>query len=261
MTKWRLRVFWAILLAFGTVWAVKSYLGSLEETVPVVLTTREIPARTEITAEMIKVVQVNRTDRDRLAPDAFSSAEEVLGRYTRQPVAAGEILRNRPGELAEHEVRPAVYPGEGALADFLPPGTRAVTVKVDQQGVLGQHVQRGDRVDLVFTSKSDGTGGVYASLIVQQVTVLHIEQDPAMPDEVLVTLLVTAEQAVQISLAKRTGDIDLVLNPPDPGDPVNLRAISPLLFTGQTAAAPVSASQKKEPAEEMATTAPQGTGR
>lgn len=260
MAKWRLRVFWAVLLALGTIWAVKSYLGSLEETAPVVLTTREIPARTEITAEMIKVVQVNRTDRERLAPDGFSSAEEVLGRYTRQAVAAGEILRNRPGELTEQEVRPALYGGEGALADFLPPGTRAVTVKMDQEGVLGQHVQPGDRVDLVFTSKTDGTGGVYASLIVQQVMVLHIERDPEMPDEVLVTLLVTTEQAVQVSLAKRTGDIDLVLNPPDPGDPVQLRAVSPLLFTGQAGSAPLPADKQAEPAGKSAAQAPQGTG-
>jgi Flp pilus assembly protein CpaB len=243
MAKWRLRLFWAFLLAVLTVWTAKSYLGALEETAPLIVTTREIPARTRITPDMIKVIEVKQADRDRIAADAFSSADQVLGRYSRHAITAGEILRDRPGDLTDREIRPAGYPGEGALAEFLPPGTRAVTVKTDREGVLGKHVQSGDRVDLVFTSKADSTGGVYASLVVQQVAVLHIERDPEMPDEVLVTLLVTAEQAVQISLAKRTGDLDLVLTPPDPGDPVQVRAVSPLVFTGQPGAPPLPAGK------------------
>lgn len=244
MVKWRLRVVWALLLAVGTIWAVKTYLTSLEETASVVLTRGAIPARAQITAEMVKVVTVKESDLSKLAADAFSSPDQVVGRYARRSIPAGEILRERLSDLSTEEIRPASFSGEGALAEFLPPGSRAITVKMDQEGVLGEHVQRGDRVDLVFTSKSDSTGGVYASLVVQQVTVLSIDHNPDAPDEVLVTLLVSAEQAVQVSLAKRTGDLDMVLNPPDAGDPVQVRAISPLLFTAQAEAAPLPAQNE-----------------
>ena len=242
MAKWRLRLFWAGVLAVFTAWAVSSYLGSLQEKASLVLAAQEIPARTQITREMVRVVEINKADLESLAPDSFHSADQVVGRYARRSIPAGEILRDRRGDLTEPGMTPASgYAGEGALADFLPPGTRAVTVKVDQEAILGEHVRRGDRVDMVFTSKSDSTGGVYASLVVQQVTVLSIDRNEDDPDDILVTLLVTGQQAVQIALAKRTGDVDLVLNPPDPGDPLEVRAVSPLIFTRQADPAPAPA--------------------
>lgn len=233
MAKWRLRLFWAAISALLTTWGVNAYLSSLRETATVVIAAEEIPVRTQITREMVRVLEVNQKDMGRLAPDAFESPEEVIGRYARRSIPAGDILRRRPGDLTDpNGSGKAGYTGEGALADFLPPGTRAIAVKVDPEGVLGQHIRRGDRVDLIFTSKSDSTGGVYSSLIIQQVTVLSIDRNEDAPDDVLVTLLVSGEQAVQITLAKRTGDVDLVLNPPDPGDRLSVGAVSPLAFAG-----------------------------
>lgn len=244
MARWRLRLFWAALLAIATAWGIKAYLGSLQATEPVVIAAKEIPARSQITADMLKVVSVGKRDRQHLAADAFRSLGEVVGQHARRRIEAGEILRNRPADFATPgEARPGARPGDGALADFLPPGTRAASLKADQQAVLGSHVRPGDRVDLVFTSKSDATGGVYSSLLMQQVLVLDIERAPeSAPDqEVLVTVLVTAEQAVDLALAKRTGVVDLALNPPDPGDPVTQRVTSPLKFAGQPGAGKVLA--------------------
>lgn len=247
--KWRLRLFWATLVAIFTAFGVKAYLGSLQATEPVVLAAREIPARTRITADMLTVVQVNRTDKKRLADNAFPSIDEAVGRSARRRIEVGEVLRNRPADITEPGVvREGAQPGEGALADFLPPNTRAIGLKVDQQAVLGSHIRPGDKVDLVFTSKSDSTGGVYASLLMQQVQVLDIERAPEdQPDkEVIVTLLLTVEQAVDVALAKRTGVVDLVLNPPDPGAPVPHQVISPLKFTGQPDAGPVKAGSPEQ---------------
>ena len=243
--KWRLRLFWAALAAIITTFGVKGYLDSLLETEPVILAAKEIPARAQITADMLTVVQVHRTDKQRLADNAFSAVDEVVGRNSRRRIEAGEVLRNRPSDFTEPwAVHQGAKPGDGALADFLPPNTRAVGLKVDQQAVLGSHIRPGDKVDLVFTSKSDSTGGVYASMLMQQVQVLDIERAPEdQPDkEVIVTLLLTVDQAVDVALAKRTGVVDLVLNPPDPGAPVPQRVTSPLKFTGQPDARPVKAA-------------------
>lgn len=253
MVKWRLRVFWALLLAVVSIWTVKSYLTSLEETAPVLLATQEIPARAQITAEMVKVVVVKKSDLSQLAADALSSPDQVVGRYARRLIPQGEILRDRSSDFTTEAIRPAAYEGEGALADFLPSTARAVTVKLDAQGVLGQHVKPGDLVDLVFTSKTDSTGGVYSALVVQQVFVLSLDRNPDDEEEVLVTLLVTLDQALQVSLAKRTGDLDLVLNPPDPGRPTRIPPISPLQFANQGAD-----DQMEEVAEETQLEQPAG---
>ncbi|HYF79907.1 MAG TPA: Flp pilus assembly protein CpaB [Symbiobacteriaceae bacterium] len=253
MGKWRLRLFWAALVAIITALGVKGYLGSLQETEPIVLAAVEIPARTLITADMLQVVEVNRIDKQRLADNAFASLDEVVGRSARRRIEAGEVLRNRPGDFTEPgAVRAAATPGEGALADFLPPDTRAIGLQVDQQAIIGNHIRPGDRVDLIFTSKSDSTGGVYSSLLMQQVQVLDIERAPAdQPEkEVIVTLLLTVEQAVDVALAKRTGVVDLVLNPPDPGAPAPQRVTSPLKFTGQPDAGPVKAATAQPPQPE-----------
>lgn len=232
MAKWRLRLIWAVLAALVTVWGVNAYLASLRQSEPVLVAATEIPARAQITADMLTVVHVNRTDRTQLAKASFRSKDEVVGRYARRRIEPGEVLMNRPGDFTESTQQITVYSGELPMAETLPPDTRAETVKLDQQAVLGKHVRVGDRVDLIFTSKSDSTGGVYSSLLLQQVQVLDIQRPPEdEPDkEVLVTFLVTAEQAVDLALAKRTGTIDLSLTPPDPGEPIRPRTAGPLGF-------------------------------
>lgn len=239
IAKWRLRLVWAVLLALATTWGVKSYLTALQETEPVLIAMREIPARAALTPDMVSVVQVSRLDRDSLAPDAFRSFDELSGRNARRRIEVGEVLRNRPSDFTNPgEVGVGRRTGDGALADFLPAETRAVTLKLDQQGVMGSHIRPGDHVDVIFTSKSDATGGVYASLILQQITVLHIAYAPeSEPDrDVLVTLLVTPQQAVDAALAKRTGTVDLALSPSDATHAVEARVTSPLHFVGSMTA-------------------------
>ena len=222
----------ALLLGVATVFGVKSFLDSLQATEPVVIAAREIPERAVITSDMVTIVQVNRGERARLAADSFGSKEQVLGRYARRRIDAGEVLRNRPGDLTESPYGVTVRIGMMPLAESLPSDTRAVAVKLDRQAVLGQQVRIGDYVDLIFTSKSDSTGGVYSTMLIQQVRVLNIEQPADSVDgEVLVTFLVNPAQSVDVSLAKRTGTIDLALNPPDPGDPIDPWPSSPLKFT------------------------------
>lgn len=234
IAKWRLRLFWALLFALATTWGVRSYLTALQETEPVLIAIKEIPARAAITPDMVSVVQVSRLDRSSLAPDAFQSPDELSGRNARRRIEVGEVLRNRAVDFTEPgAVGAGRRPGDGALADFLPADTRAVTLRLDQQGVMGQHIRPADRVDVIFTSHSDATGGVYASLILQQVTVLYIAYAPdSEPDrDVLVTLLVTPQQAVDAALAKRTGTVDLALSPPDALQAA-ARVSSPLHFVG-----------------------------
>lgn len=231
VAKWRLRLVWAGIAAVVAAVGISRYLGSLQDTVPVVVATKEIPARTAITEDMLTIVHVNRSDRAVLARDAFEAKFEVVGRYARRRIESGEVLRNRSSDLTTSQGA-AEFRAEMPLAEVLPPESRAVTLKLDRQAVLDQHLRAGDLVDVVFTSKSDSTGGVYSSLILQQLYVLDIHRPTAddPEQEYLVTLLVYPHQAVDLALAKRTGTVDLVLNPPDPSELVDDRVTSPLQF-------------------------------
>lgn len=239
MAKWRLRLIWAMVAAVIATIGASSYMNSLRDTVPVVVAAREIPARAAVTADMLSIVQVNRSDRTQLAKDAFGSTDQVIGRFARRMIEPGEVLRNRRSDFTESQGEIVVSDGTMPLAEALPPGARAITLSLDRQAVMDQHVRVGDQVDVVFTSKSDSTGGVYSSLLFQQVKVLDLRR-PAEDDpdqNYMVTVLVSLEQAVDLALAKRTGTIDLVLNPPDPGAPTAQRVTSPLQFTGTSAPA------------------------
>src|SRR6266852_9262733 len=57
------------------------------EQADVVVAAQDIPARTKVTGELFKVVQVPREIK---LPQALSKVEEVDGRYTVFPIAAGE---------------------------------------------------------------------------------------------------------------------------------------------------------------------------
>lgn len=180
---------------------------------------------------MIKVVHVRLVDRNELFPDGFWEKESLVGRYARRRIEPGEVLRNRPGDFTTD----AGFVGSGAempLAETLPLDARALTISVDLQAVLDHHVRSGDLVDLIFTSKSDSTGGVYASSLIRQVYVLDIRHPIAneIDTDVLVTLLVTPEQAVYVALAKRTGTIDLALSPPERNETAAPVTASPLDF-------------------------------
>lgn len=221
---------------------VRAYLSSVQQTVPVLIAVTEIPARAEVTAEMIKVVHVRLVDRNQLFPDGFWERDSLVGRYARRRIEPGEVLRDRPGDFTTH----AEFVMSGAempLAETLPVDTRALTISMDRQAVLDHHVRAGDLVDLIFTSKSDSTGGVYASSLIHQVYVLDIRHPSAneIDTDILVTLLVTPEQAVYVALAKRTGTIDLALSSPERSEAAAPVTASPLQFIHR--AEPVSAEE------------------
>lgn len=238
MGRWRLRLFWALVLGAVAALGTNAYLQSLHETAPVVIAAGDIPARAEITADLLKVVEVSRSARDALAAGGFDTPAAVIGRYARQPIAKGSILRDDPAWLtAPGEVQSGPA-GQGAMADFLPGGTRAVSVLVDRQAVVGRHIQTGNLVDIIFTSTTEATGGVYAGLVLQQIEVLDITAGGDGDSRLLVTLLLTPAQAVELTLAKRTGSIDLALVAADPGEPISLPPLSPLRFAAQTEVSP-----------------------
>jgi pilus assembly protein CpaB len=167
---------------------------------------------------------------------SFASVDDIVGRGVIQPVQANELLTEN--KLAPKEA------GAG-LSPTIPPGMRALSVKVnDVIGVAGFTVP-GARVDVVVVVKERDNS--MARVVVSNLQVLtagtryDIEQakdGKPMPSNV-VTLLVTPDQAERITLAQINGSITLVLRNPLDVTPTQTNGIRMAGLMGTPSTAPV----------------------
>jgi pilus assembly protein CpaB len=143
---------------------------------------------------------------------AFTRTEDLVGRGLIQPVVANEVFL--PAKLASKEA------GAG-LPPIIPPGYRALSVRVnDVIGVAG-YVLPGTHVDVVATvNPTMQPTDVTSRLVLANVQVLasgtKIEQDEKnKPIQVsVVTLLVNPDEAEKLTLASTEGKIQLALRNP-----------------------------------------------
>lgn len=209
-------VAFALVVALGASYVVyrqleRSMLSSAAKSSPKILVAgRDLPVGTLLKHEDFKMVEWQGT------PPAYAvvKADEAVGRGVIANIYAGEPLN--PSRLA------ATGAG-GGLAATIPPGKRAVAVRVnDVVGVAG-FVSPGMRVDLLASGNppnAPGNQGTVTRTVLQNIEVLsagqNIQKDAeGKPVAVqVVNLLVTPEQAEVLSLASSDTKIQLVLRNP-----------------------------------------------
>jgi pilus assembly protein CpaB len=157
---------------------------STEGLVPVVVAAKDIAAGTEISEEMVKVVEV---PDESVVVGGYSKALLVIGEVTNVAIAAGEqVSGSKVGAL------------ENPAADSRPPPLmlpekRAMSVNIEPVA-SGERVRPGDRVDILAANDDAGT----AMTLVQNVEVLAIARSSARPpsQEIreTVTVAVDADQ-------------------------------------------------------------------
>lgn len=171
----------------------------------VVTASQPLPVGATIRREELKLTKI---PVDLFPHGGFSKVEEVIDR----PVVSN-ILLDEPvleGRLAAR--------GSGSgLAPIIPPGMRAVSVRVnDVVGVAG-FVLPGMRVDVLVTGRPPNYSGTITATVLQNIVVLSAGQtlQPESRGQAInapvVTLLVTPEQAETLTLAGNEGRIQLVL--------------------------------------------------
>jgi pilus assembly protein CpaB len=165
---------------------------------------------------------------------SFSRPEDLIGRGLIQPVAMNEPFL--PAKLASKEA------GAG-LPPVIPPGYRAVSVRVnDVVGVAG-YVLPGTHVDVVVTinptaQPNDVTSKVVLTNVLVLASGTKIEQsENNKPIQVsVVTLLVSPDEAEKLTLGATEGKIQLALrNPLDKTAPAT-PGIKPAPLVGSGAA-------------------------
>src|SRR5947209_13733062 len=145
---------------------------------------------------------------------ATSRPQDMVGRGVITPIYAKEPLI---------ESRLAPRGAGGGLAAMIPPGMRAVAVHVNEVVGVAGFVVPGLHVDVLISGNSPGGNGNLGTLtktMLQNIEVLSAGQDfkkdaEGKPVSVqVINLLVTPEQAEQLSLASSQTTIQLILRNP-----------------------------------------------
>jgi len=138
----------------------------------------------------------------------FSRIEDVLERPVISPIQPDEPII---------EARIAARGSGGGLSPLIPPGLRAISVRVnDVVGVAG-FVLPGMRVDVLVTGLPPGHEGMMTATVLQNITVLsagqtiQVDAKSQSINTPVVTLLVTPAQAEALTLANNEGKIQLIL--------------------------------------------------
>jgi pilus assembly protein CpaB len=216
----RMRVFIVLALAVvagGTfAFATYRYIQQIPAktvslpTRPVVVAATNLDIGAEIAKKDVRAID---WPADSVPAGSFSNPDELVGRGMIMPVIPNEPIL--PNKIASKD--------EGAgLPPAIPPGMRALSVRVnDVIGVAG-YVLPGTRVDVVATvSPTDQHTDITSKVILPNVQVLaagtKIERDgdDNKPIAVsVVTLLVDPVQAERLTLASTEGKIQLALRNP-----------------------------------------------
>jgi pilus assembly protein CpaB len=228
----------AVLTGGGLAAGTYSYLRSVPVKTERVPTTTVVVARgdlalaTELKQDDVMAVEWPSSS---VPEGAFKDPAEVVGRGLVASVVRNEPIL--PGKLASKEA------GAG-LPPIIPPGKRAVSVKVNEVISVAGYVLPGNLVDVLATaSPTARPEDMTSKIVLSQVQVLtagtRLEQDQAdgKPVQVtVVTLLVTPEQSERLALASTEGQIHLALRNPLDKEQPNTPGIRPGVLMGMAPA-------------------------
>lgn len=218
MARMRVFIVFALAIGVGSVFAFATYnyvqtaAGRTVkmETTPVVVAASSLDIGAEIDRDDIHVVD---WPSGALPEGAFTKADDVIGRGVIMPIVANEPIL--PLKLASKDA------GSG-LPPAIPPGFRAVSVRVNEVIGVAGYVLPGTHVDVLATvNPTSQQGDITSKVILTNVQVLaagtkidrETDKDKPMPVSV-VTLLVDPDQSERLTLAASEGKIQLALRNP-----------------------------------------------
>jgi pilus assembly protein CpaB len=239
MNRTRLLMIGVLALAAGLLVALFVYKNLQPKTgVPadmaqVMVAASDLQVGARVEERDIKVIQIPSTE---LPPGAPRRKADVIGRGVILPIPKGDFIlsNNLAGENA----------GAG-LPALIPPGMRAVSVRVNEVISVAGFVTPGTRVDVLLTGSPSG-GEQQTTTVLQNVAVLAsgrtLERTSTgeAQNTAVITLLVTPDDAQRLTLASKQGTIQLALrNPLDTKQDEVPTTVTRGLFHGAPAATPV----------------------
>jgi pilus assembly protein CpaB len=242
MTRVRIFIVFILAIAAGGVFAFGTYnyvqkmptRTVLLPTKPVVVAAADLDIGAEIRREDVRVVDWPEAA---LPANSISNPQEVIGRGIIMPMIQNEPFL--PLKLSPKD-------GGGGLPPAIPPGLRAVSVKVNEVIGVAGYVLPGTRVDVVATvsptlQPTDMTSKVILTNVAVLAAGTKIERDSERNKPIavtVVTLLVDPAESEKLTLAANEGKIQLALrNPLDKESPAT-RGIRPAVLVGMGSSTP-----------------------
>ena len=213
-------VFWgAIIVAAAATFGAYRLLAANSRaevtTRPVVVASRDIQEGMAIDRIALQVAQ---WPVQTVPVGAFSSIDSVVGRVPRVAIFNGEPIV--PGRLAPSGTGPG-------LEVKIPPGQRAMAVRINDVAGISGLLQPSSRVDVLVTIRENDSDKQVAKLFMSNMLVLSVGTEVQRDTQgkpinaTTVTLAVTPEEAERLAIAMNTGSIQLVLR--GYGDPDSVR--------------------------------------
>jgi pilus assembly protein CpaB len=212
MNRTRLLMIGALALAVGFLASVSVYKnlqkGPSDPGLEVMVAANDLQVGSRVDEHDIKIIRIPAAD---LPPGAPRKRSEVIGHGVIIPISKGEFIL--PNRLAQENA------GSG-LPSLIPPGMRAVSVRVNEVVSVAGFVTPGTRVDVLLTGTPGGSGDQETTTVLQNVAVLASGQklernsNGEAQTTAVITLLVTPDDAQRLTLASTQGRIQLALRNP-----------------------------------------------
>jgi pilus assembly protein CpaB len=261
MNRTRLLMIGVLALALGLLASVYVYRNLQAKTgtgsesgVDVIVAANDLQVGARVDEHDIKIIKIAAAD---LPPGTPRRRSDVLGHGVIVPISKGEFIL--PNRLAGENA------GSG-LPSLIPPGMRAVSVRVNEVVSVAGFVTPGTRVDVLLTGTPVG-GEQQTTTVLQNVAVLasgHTLERTATGEAqttAVITLLVSPDDAQRLTLASTEGHIQLALRNPldtkqDDVPASNTRG----LYRGMAAPPPPQAVFHHTAMRKAAPTVPASTG-
>jgi len=213
MNRTRLLMIGVVALAVGFIASVLVYKnlqsrnGPSDAGADVIVAADDLQVGAKVEERDIKVIRIPSAD---LPPGAPRKRSDVIGHGVIIPISKGEFIL--PNRLAGENV--------SGLPSLIPPGMRAVSVRVNEVVSVAGFVTPGTRVDVLLTGSPGGSSDQQTTTVLQNVAVLasgHTLERSASGDPqntAVITLLVTPDDAERLTLASSEGHIQLALRNP-----------------------------------------------
>jgi pilus assembly protein CpaB len=198
-----------LLVSFTVYNKLRNIAGSNDAAVvPVVVAADDVQVGAKLDTHDVRIINLPASA---VPPGAFTKTTQVLGRGAVLPLSQGEFIL--PSKLA------AVNAGAG-LPSLIPPGMRAVSVRVNDVVSVAGFVQPGTRVDVLATGNEDNGNDRQTTTVLENVAVIAVGKslDRSVSAEgqtaPVITLLVSPDDAQKLALVSQEGRIQLSLRNP-----------------------------------------------
>jgi len=215
MNRTRLLMIGVLALALGLFASVYVYknmqsragVGN-EPGIDVIVAAADLQVGAKVSERDIKIIRIPASELPAGAPRRKS---DVLDHGVILPITKGDFILST--KLAGENA------GAG-LPALIPPGLRAVSVRVNEVVSVAGFVTPGTRVDVLLTGAPNGASEQQTTTVLQNVAVLasgHTLERTATGEAqntAVITLLVTPDDAQRLTLASSEGHIQLSLRNP-----------------------------------------------